>query len=154
LDIPRRLPHVLTRRDLALLVAPTYAKARSVEADEAVERLERALGFPEALHDLYRGISAALDDARGPRTSEDALIDRISASVAGRRGRAKAAEGTPALAAALVRLDLEIGLAPSAMRETLASAKGSALLEAGLKELGAHLVKELTRERRPRGADP
>lgn len=141
----RRLPHVLTRRDLAVLLAPTYAAARGVDEDEAIERLGRALEVPAAADAVYRGVSAALADAKGPRTSEDALMDRISAHVAARRARAKAAAATPAVSAALVRLDLELGLAPDAMRETLATPKGNALLEAGLRELGAHLVKELLR---------
>ena len=62
-----------------------------------------------------------------------------------RRARAKPAEATPAISAALVRLDLEIGLAPEAMRATLATPRGSALLEEGLRALGAHLVKDLLR---------
>jgi hypothetical protein len=141
----RRLPHVLPRKDLARLLAPTYAKARSVDDEEATERLERALESAAALDAVYRGVSAALADTQGPRTAEDALLDRISAHLATRRARIKAAEATPAVSAALVRLDLEIGLAPESMRETLASPRGSALLEAGLRELGAHLVKDLLR---------
>jgi hypothetical protein len=141
----RRLPHVLTRADLVMLVAPTYAKARGVDEEEAAERLGRALAVPGALDDLYRGISEALAEARGPRTAEDALVDRLSAGVVARRARAKAAAGTAGIAAVLVRLDLEIGLAPEAMRATLATPKGRALLDAGLRELGAHLVKDLLR---------
>jgi hypothetical protein len=141
----RRLPHVVTRADLVALVAPTYARARGVDEEEASDRLGRALSVPAALDDLYRGLSQALEDAKGPRTSEDALVDRISAGIAARRARAKAADGTPRIAAVLVRLDLEIGLAPEAMRATLATPKGRALLDAGLRELGAHLVKDLLR---------
>ena len=59
------------------------------------------------------------------RAEVDALLDRISAHVAARRSRIKAAEATPALSAALVCLDLEIGLAPESMRETLASPGGA-----------------------------
>jgi hypothetical protein len=141
----RRLPHVLTRADLVALLAPTYASGRGVDEEEAAERLGRALAVPAALDDLYLGISAALADAKGPRTAEDALVDRISARVASRRARARPAAGTPGVAAVLVRLDLEIGLAPEAMRSTLATPKGRAFLDAGLRELGAHLVKELLR---------
>lgn len=141
----RRLPHVLTRRDLVALLAPTYAKARQVDEEEAAERLERALESPVALDAVYRGLSAALGDAKGPRTGEDAVMDRISAHLSARRARIKAAEATPAVSAALVRLDLEIGLAPESMRATLATPRGEALLEAGLRELGAHLVKDLLR---------
>lgn len=140
-----RLPHVVTRGDLVALLAPTYAKARAVDDEEARERLTRALAVPAALDELYRGLSAALASARGPRTTEDAVVDRISANVAARRSRAKAVEATPAISAVLIRLDLEIGLAPDAMRATLATPRGTALLEAGLREVGALLAKELLR---------
>lgn len=128
-----------------MLLAPTYARARGVDEAEATERLGRALESPAALDAIYRGLSAALADAKGPRTAEDVLMDRISAHLAARRARIKTAEATPAVSAALVRLDLEIGLAPESMRETLASPRGSALLEAGLRDLGAHLLKDLLR---------
>ena len=138
----KRLPHVLTRNDLALLLAPTYMAARGVDHEEAAERLARALASP-ALNDLYRGLSAALAAAKGPRTDEDALMDRLSAGLQARRKYAKAADGTPAISAALVRLDLDIGLAPESMRDTLASPRGAALLDEGLRALGAHVVKDL-----------
>ena len=139
----RRLPHVLTRVDLVRILAPTYAKARAVDEEEASERLSRALAVPAALDDVYRGVSDALRAAQGPRTSDDALVDKLSAGVVARRARAKPAEATAAISAALVRLDLEIGLAPDAMRAMLATPRGSALLEEGLRALGAHLLKDL-----------
>jgi hypothetical protein len=139
----RRLPHVVTGRDLVYLLAPTYAAARDVDEEEAIERLSRALAVPAALDDLYRGLSAALADAKGPRTTDDALVDKLSAGVAARRARAKPAAATPAVSAVLVRLDLEIGLAADAMRATLATPRARALLEEGLRALGAHLVKDL-----------
>lgn len=142
----RRLAHVVTRRDLVLLLAPTYARARGVDEAEAAERLERIVAGPRVLDELHAALGAALADEKGPRTSEDAVVDRISANVAARRARAKAAAVTPALSAVLVRLDLEIGLAPESMRETLASPRGRPLLEAGWRELGVHLARELLRK--------
>jgi hypothetical protein len=141
----RRLPGVLTRADLVRLLAPTYARARAVDEEEAVERLGRALAAPPALDDVYRGISEALADLKGPRTSEDALMDRISAAVPARRARAKPAPDTPGVSAALVRLDLEIGLASEGTRTMLETPRGRQLLDAGLQELGKHLVKDLLR---------
>jgi len=140
-----RLAHVVTRGDLVALLAPTYARARAVDEEEARERLTQALAVPAALDDLYRGLSEALAETKGPRTQVDAVVDRISANIASRRARARAAEATPAVSAVLVRLDLEIGLAPESMRDTLASARGSALLEQGLREVGEFLAKELLR---------
>ena len=141
----RRLPHVLTRADLARILTATYAAALSVDDDEAHERLARALERPGVADDVYRGISAALADAKGPRTSEDALVDKLSAGVQARRARVKAAPASPAISAVLVRMNLEIGLAPEPMRATLASEKGRAVLEEGLRAIGAHVVKELLR---------
>jgi hypothetical protein len=139
----RRLPHVVTRADLVTILAPTYAAARGVDEEEAADRLGQALAVRGVLDDLYAALSAALRDAKGPRTDEDALLDRLSAGVQNRRGRVRAASDSPALAAVLVRLDLEIGIAPEPMRATLASPRGRAMLDDGLAELGRHLVKEL-----------
>lgn len=138
-----RLPHVLSKNDLVLALAPTYAAARDVDFEEATERLGQALAIPAALDDLYRGISGALRDVQGPRTTEDALVDRLSKGVSVRRSRVKAAPATPAVSAVLVRLDLEIGLAAEGMRATLATPKARTLLDEGLRAIGAHLVKEL-----------
>jgi hypothetical protein len=139
----RRLLHVLTLSDLAVILTPTYAESMSVEDEEAHERLVRALSRTRVADDIYDGISAALEGIQGARTSEDALMDKLSKGVLKRRSKVKAAPGTPALAAVLVRINLEIGLAPEQMRATLDTEKGRAVLEAGLRDLGAHLVKEL-----------
>lgn len=140
-----RLPGVLPRKVLVDLLAPTYQAARGVDWEEATERLGRALAVPAVLDEVYGGISRALQDVQGPRTGEDALVDRLSAGVEVRRHRAGPAAITPAVSAALVRLDLEVGIAPESMRETLAAGRGRALLEEGMRALGAHLVKELLR---------
>lgn len=141
----RRLPHVLPPAELGYLVAPSYAAALGVDEEEARERLEQILAHPGAVEDLYRGLSEALREAQGPRTGEDALMDKLSARLARRRGRVRAAEATPALSAVLVRLNLEVGLAPEPMRAPLATERGRALLEEGLTALGRHIVKELLR---------
>jgi hypothetical protein len=118
----RRLPHVLTRKDLARVIAPTYAKAASVDADEALDRMERAVANDRIA---------------------DELVDKLSEGVQKRRSRVKAAPLTPAVSAALVMINLELGYAPEMMRNALQTEKGRALLDEGLHELGAHLVGEL-----------
>jgi len=139
----RRLLHVLTLPDLAVILTPTYAEAMSVDDEEAHERLVRALSRTRVADDLYEGISEALEGIQGARTSEDALMDKLSKGVQKRRGKVKAAPGTPGLAAVLVRINLEIGMAPEQMRATLDTEKGRAVLAAGLRDLGAHVVREL-----------
>ena len=141
----RRLPHVLTRKDLARTLAPTYAKAAQVDAEEAEDRLLRALGNQRILDELYGGLSAALLEAKGPRTNEDELVDKLSSGVQKRRGRVRAAELSPAVSAVLVLLNVELGQAPEMMRGALQGEKGRALLQEGLRSLGAHLVAELIR---------
>jgi len=139
----RRLSHVVTRKDLALLVAPTYAAAANVDFDEAHERMERAVGSQRIVDRLYAGLSAALHERKGKRTSEDELMDALSAGVQARRSRVKAAQLSPGVSAVMVLLNLELGYAPEMMRGALENPKGKALLDDGLRELGAHLLREL-----------
>src|SRR5712664_975912 len=139
----RRLTHVVTRKDLALLIAPTYAASAEVDFEEAHERMERAAGSQLVVDRLYEGLSAALYERKGPRTSEDELIDELSAGVQKRRSRVKAAALTPGISAVIVMLYLDLGYAPEMMRNALENPKGKALLGDGLRALGAHLLKEL-----------
>jgi hypothetical protein len=139
----RRLPHVVTRKDLALIVAPTYAAAASVDFDEAHERMERAVGSQRIVDALHQGLSDALYEHKGPRTSEDELMDKLSDGIQKRRSRVKTAPLTPGISAAIVLLNLELGYAPEMMRNALAEPKGEKLLRDGLRQLGAHLLSEL-----------
>jgi hypothetical protein len=141
----RRLPHVLTRKDLARVLAPTYAKAASVDEDEALERMERAVASDHIADELYSGLSAAMAERKGSRTTEDELVDKLSEGVQKRRSRVKAAPLTPAVSAALVMVNLELGYAPEMMRNALTTEKGRALLEEGLRELGAHVLATLVK---------
>jgi hypothetical protein len=144
--LSRRLPHVVTRADLVAMLTPTYVAARGVDDEEAAARLAQALSVRGALDELYAGLSAGLRDGQGPRTTEDELLDRLSAGVQARRGRVRPAPDSVGLAAVLVRLDLEIGVAPETMRGTLSTPRGRAALEEGLAALGRHLVRELLKK--------
>jgi len=128
----KRLPHVVTRKDLALLLAPTYAAAAEVDFEEAHERMGRAMGTQSVADALYQGLSEALFERKGLRTTEDELIDGLSAGVQKRRSRIKAVEVTPAIA-------------PEMMRGTLASPKGAQMLRQGLRELGEKLLLQLVK---------
>jgi hypothetical protein len=127
------------------MLAPTYAKAAQVDPEEAEDRLLRALALQRIADETYSGISAALEEARGARTSEDEQLDKLSAGIQKRRNRVRAAELTPAVSAVLVSINLELGYAPEMMRDALRGEKGAALLQQGGRELGAHLVRELVR---------
>ena len=140
-----RVPHLFPRKTLARLLDATYAAAMSVDEEEAHERLLQALAAPGLVEELQRGIAAALEQRQGARTSADRLLDKVSAAIEKRGGNVRAAPATAAVSAVLVRLNLELGLAPEPMRATLATPRGAAALEEGLRALGAHLVKELLR---------
>jgi hypothetical protein len=144
-DIARRIPHVFTRTDLAILLAPTYADSLSVDEEIAEERLGRALANPDVLAGIHEALASALEDSRGPRTDPDAQVDKISKRLQKRRARVKAAPPTPAVSAVMVWLNLAIGMAPESMRDTLATGKGAAMLEAGLQEVAASLLHDLSR---------
>lgn len=139
----KRLPHVVSHADLAILLVPTYAGARGVDDEEALQRLTQALSVRGVADELYEALSVGLRAAQGPRTTEDGLVDKLSAGIAARRGKVRPAPDSPLIAAVLIRLDLEIGVAAEQMRATLASPAGRAALDKGLAQLGTHLVKEL-----------
>jgi hypothetical protein len=138
-----RLPHVLTRNDLAQAMLETYTGAMNVDDEEALERIARAIEQPDVLADLYQALSASLLAVQGAQQSPDAVIDRLRRGVQKRRGRVKAAPDHPAIAAVLVWMNLAAGIAPEKMREPLATEKGKTLLKDGLARLGTHLVAEL-----------
>jgi hypothetical protein len=143
--ISHRLPHLLPARTLARLLTSTYAAAANVDEDEAHDRLTQALRSATLVEQLQGGLSRALEERRGPRTSVDKLLDAISAGLTGRGGRVRALPSSPGVAAVVVRIDLELGLSPEPMRAMLATDRGAAALDAGLAALGAHVVKELLR---------
>ncbi len=137
-----RLPHVVTRADLATLLTPTYGAAQSVDDDEAFDRMTQALADPNLLEDLHQSLAQALAARLSPNTSEDALLDKLSKRVSARKGRMKPADSAK-VAALLVRINLQLGLAPEAMRAVMESDKGRASLKDALRFVGAHLVQEL-----------
>ena len=108
--------------------------------------MERSGGHPARGRRALPGpVSDALYARQGARTAEDKLIDKLSAGVQKRRSRVKAAPLTPAISAVMVMLNLDLGYAPEMMRNALAEPKGQKLLQEGLQEIGAHLLKELIR---------
>jgi len=107
--------------------------------------LGRALTNPDVLAGIHEALTSALEDSRGPRTDPDAQVDKISKRLQKRRARVKAAPATPAVSAVMVWLNLAIGMAPESMRDTLATGKGAAMLETGLKEVATSLLYDLSR---------
>ena len=140
--LSERLVHVVTRADLATLLTPTYAESAGVDDEEAHDRLTRALADPEVLDELYRCLSDALV-AKAGRLEPDALMDKLAKRVSLKKGHMKPASATAAISAAVVRINLVLGLVPEATQAVLNNAKGWAALQDGVRALGSRLVKEL-----------
>ena len=143
--LSERLVHVVSRADLATMLTPTYAAATDVDDEEAYDRVSQALEDPRVLDELYRNLSDALVAKAGPSQEPDALMDKLAKRVALRKGRMKAAPTAGPISAAVVRINLVLGLAPDSMRTVMESDKGKATLAQGLRALATHLVQELLR---------
>jgi hypothetical protein len=138
-----RLPHIITRNDMVVLLTTTYGVAQAVEDDDARERLTKALATDRTLmDDLLRSIEEALATYIQPGTDANALLDKFSKRVATRAPRIKDADGTKA-AALLVRINMSLGLVPEPVRLAMESEKGKATQRESLRAVGAFLVQQL-----------
>jgi len=142
-QLSRRIPDAISRKDLAQIVAPTYAASADIDLEEACGRMRRALGDQRLAAELYGGLTAALAEMTRLRAGADELIDNLSAGISKRRARVKAAPMTPEISTAMVTLNLALGYAPESMRAAVESERGRALAAAGMRELGTHLLREL-----------
>ncbi|MBI3184601.1 MAG: hypothetical protein HYZ28_20895 [Myxococcales bacterium] len=141
---PPRLAHLATKAVVVAKLAPTHAQAHSLDDDEAIDRLGRALSGPL----LERLLLATWDalKATAKRLDEAGLLEKVAASLKERPQRpGRVAKLTPALSAFLVLLDVEAGTATDAARRVLERDEGRRMVEAGLAEAGVLLAKELTR---------
>jgi hypothetical protein len=136
-----RLPHILPIRELVRLLLPTYAEASSVDDAEAQERLERALADADLREDIYGAFQRSLVEQRGPRSTEDQQLDRLSRGLA-KRHNFKALSANAPVAAAMVGINLAAGLGEG-LAAALATEKGRALYQQGLAVIAGELVKEL-----------
>jgi hypothetical protein len=141
---PPRLSHLLTRAELVARLTATYAKAHEVDEEVAAEVLDRALRGP-LREQLLDAIWNALQVGTS-RLGDDRLLDKVARAMTDAPRRSKAAVITPALGAALIRIDLEAGEAGESARRLLERKEGKAAADAGLAELGAFLAREATKK--------
>jgi hypothetical protein len=137
-----RLPHVLTTADLVDLLTPTYARENGVSDELAHERMAQVLKSAGFTNRIYEAISSALAATQESRT-QDAVVDALSKAVPKHRNKMPPAASSSGLSAVTVSLNIEIGLAPLNLRQTLESERGRELLDQGFAALGKHLVREL-----------
>ena len=141
---PPRLSHLATRAVVVAKLAPTYAEANSLEDEEAVIRLDRALQSP-LLEDLLAACWAEL--RAGSTKDEDALVQKVASSLKNRPQRpGKIAPLTAGWSAFLVLADVHAGIASDAARRLLETEEGRKRADAGLVEVGKHLAAELSRK--------
>ena len=142
---PPRLAHLATRAVVIAKLAPTYAEAHSIDDEEGVVRLDRALQSP-LLDDLLAAAWTALLGTT-QKLDEDALVQKVASGLKNRPQRpGKLAALTPGWSAFLVLADVKAGIASDAAQRLLETEEGKKRAAAGLAEVGAHLAAELVRK--------
>lgn len=140
---PPRLSHLATRAVVVAKLAPTYAEANSLEDEEAVSRLDRALQSP-LLEDL---LTACWGELQAGGQDEEALLKKVASSLKNRPQRpGKIAPVTTGWSAFLVLADVHAGTASDAAQRLLETEEGKKRARAGLVEVGKHLAAELSRK--------
>lgn len=144
---PQRFLSMLTRQQLAEMLAPTYAELRNVDVNEAYSRLEPALRSLKLIEGLQRETWRAVAEKK-EKLDDGQLLDAINKRL-GRTKRFQAMKPKRGddgpLAALVVMVDAGAGIASGEAYGLLDTKEGELLLEKSFKILGAHLAKELLR---------
>lgn len=142
-----RFLSLVTRSALPELVAPTYAKLKNLDPNEAYRRLEQALRDLKLLEQIQQATwRAATAEKAG--MDEAALVEHIAKRL-GKTKKFKPATMKSAdegeWVALSLALDAGAGVASGEARDLLDTPGGQALLQKGMTRLGTHLAKELLR---------
>lgn len=141
---PARLAHLATRAIVVAKLAPTFADAHHIEHEEAVDRLNAALGGP-LLDDLLAATWQSLLGGT-KKLDEEGLLEKVAKSLKDRPLRpGRPVEVTPELGAFLLLADLAAGTASDAAGRVMETDAGKARGRAGLAAAGQLLARELTR---------
>ena len=142
---PPRLGHLATRPVVVAKLAPTYAEANSIEDEEGIARLDKALQSP-LLDDLIAAAWTALL-ATAATDDEEALVQKVATGLKKRPQRpGKIAAMTMGWSAFMVLADVHAGIATQAAQRLLDSEEGAKRARAGLAEVGQFLATELVRK--------
>jgi hypothetical protein len=143
---PQRFLSLLTKNQLAEMLAPTYAALSTVDANEAYTLLEPALKDVDLIASVQNAIWSALEREK-PGTPE-ALLDLVAKKLAKpRKFKAPKVTGKDegAWIAFGLYLRLYAGVASGEAADLLETDAGQKLLDQGFSLLGTHLAKELIR---------
>lgn len=147
MSLPIDFMALMTRARTAELVAPTYAKLRTLDANEAYQRLQTGLKDATLLADIQDYVWSALRTAKPDWDEPQLLKSLVRKATKTKRFRAptwsRSEEG--AWVAVSTRFDLACGYASGEAYDLLESPVGQELLAVGFDKLGAHLAKELLR---------
>ena len=142
---PPRLAHLATRPVVVAKLAPTYAEANSIEDEEGISRLDRALQSPlldELLAAAWNALLGMSDNLE-----EEKLVQKVASGLKNRPQRpGKIAPLTAGWSAFLVLADVRAGIASDAAQRLLETEEGARRASAGLKEVGQFLAGELVRK--------
>lgn len=142
---PPRLAHLATRAVVVAKLAPTYSEAHSIDDEEGVVRLDRALNGPLLDELLAHAWTALLGGTK--KLDENGLLEKIAGSLKNRPQRpGKVAPLSPGWSAFLVLADVRAGIASDAAQRLLETDEGKKRAAAGLAEVGKHLADELVRK--------
>ena len=142
-----RFLSLITRSALPEMVAPTYAKLKNLDPNEAYHRLEQALRDLPLLDQIQQSTWRAIE-AEKAGMDEASLVEHLAKRL-GKTKKFKAAPMKPAdegeWLALSIAIDAAAGVASGEARDLLDSPGGQALLRKGMARFGAHLAKELLR---------
>ena len=143
---PQRFLSLMTKNQLAEMVAPTYALLANVDPNEAYTQLEPALKDVDLISAIQGAIWNALE--REKPGTPDAILDLVAKKL-GKPRKFRAAKVTGKDEGAWIAmgfyLRLYAGVASGEAADLLETDQGQKLLDRGFELIGTHLAKELLR---------
>ena len=143
---PQRFLSLLTKNQLAEMLAPTYAELSSIDPNEAYTSLEPALKDLELIEGVQTAIWNAL--VREKAEPSEVILDLVAKKLSKPR-KFKAAKITGKNEGEWIAVGLYfslfVGVASGEAADLLETDRGQQLLDRGFELLGTHLAKELLR---------
>jgi hypothetical protein len=144
--LPTRFLGIVTRTQLAEMLAQTYATAKNIDPNEAYTRLDASLKQLRLIEGIQRGIWSALE-AKKPNLSPQELVELVAKKLDKKKFKAlkpKRAEEGP-LAALTILIDMGAQVSSGEAMDLLDRAEGEKLLREGFRIIGAHIASEMLR---------
>ncbi len=147
MKLPTRYMALVTRNQLAEQVAPTYARLKNIDPNEAHRRLSAALRDLELIEGLQRRTWLSLQ-AKKPGLDDAALVEHLAKRLEKPRKWKAApikADDEGAWIALSILIDRGASVGSGEALDLLETGGGQRLLARGLELAGEHLAAELLR---------